>query len=81
MKPTTFEEANVQLTGGPGILNLPVFRRLESDGTWIVTSCWTLSEAEKLEVLATGCVYLSIQGVTHPPVLLTVAPPWEKSDD
>lgn len=81
MTPTTFPEANTTLSGGPApkygtadpVVDLPVHK----DGYSIV-SCWALSWRDRLRLLVTGRVWLSVLApVTHHPVKLTTESPFE----
>ena len=63
-KPVQFKQANDVLLGGDtGAADLPIFR-----GEQHVVSCWRLPWIRRVRVLLTGCVYLVVQGKTHPPV-------------
>lgn len=54
-----------QPAGGDEIIEVPV-----------VVSKWKLTEEELKEVNETGCVYLVVIGVTHPPLYLVGESPF-----
>jgi hypothetical protein len=67
------EKANGTLSGRPqreqgqDVADLPVVRIWDSAG-YSVTSCWRCSWRDRLRILFTGRVYLSVLGKTHAPV-------------
>jgi len=63
-KAVNFEQANDVLRGGDtGAADLPIYRADE-----YLVSCWRLPWIRRLRVLLTGCIYLVVQGKTHPPL-------------
>lgn len=75
MKPIDFPEANSTLGGGPGkkwglekgnVVDLPVFR-----GEGRIISCWQPSWGERLSILFSGKVWLTVLAArTHAPVAI-----------
>jgi len=69
-KPVEFEGTTTELKPPPGeedrISPLPVFR----NGS-VCVSCWELDDEERLELLATGRIFLSVwSGTSQPPVFV-----------
>jgi len=59
MKPIKFKEQNVTFAGNqPEYLPLPAFR--EVGGMGAVVSCWKLSFTERLRILFTGKLWVSL---------------------
>lgn len=57
----------------PEYQQLPILDH-ELGGTPIMTSMWTLSPEERLELVNGGMVFLDIVGTAHPPVMMRVGP-------
>lgn len=84
MEPVKFEGANDVLTGPAGTTEKEVgsmiFHR-GIDPNWnrypVITSCWQLSDEEKLEVIKTGKVYLRIWSDNTYPLSLSAFNPVE----
>ena len=77
MKPIKFHEANCTYAEDqPEYLPLPVFR--EKDGT--VTSLWKLTLKERIKILFTGKLWLTVLTFNKPlqPLLLRVDYPFRK---
>jgi hypothetical protein len=73
MKPTTFKEQNVVYAKNqPEYIPLPAFKENSKRGE--VVSCWKLSFIERIIVLFTGRVWLSLLSFNKPltPSLLAV---------
>jgi hypothetical protein len=76
-QPTAFPEANALLVGSPEdraagtVVDLPIHRHRDLDGSHHVISCWVLTPDEAAEVAFSGVVWLRSWGVTHPPILVT----------
>lgn len=71
MKPVDFKDKNMTLSA-PGCGELPA---LQTKDNCIVT-CWEMSEAEKKEFEKTGRIWLSVIGLKHPPVCMSVEQPY-----
>lgn len=71
MKPVDFEDKNMILKA-PGCGELPA---LQTKDNCIVT-CWEMSEKEKEEFEKTGRIWLSVIGLKHPPVCMSVEQPY-----
>ena len=78
MRPVAFSEATKTLGPPPGVSDedcgiLPVW----TDGE-ITTSCWRMGFGERIRLLSTGRLWLSvwIGGGTQPPVSLSTRPPF-----
>ena len=79
MRPIPFPEANsTYAKDQPEYLPLPAFR--EPDGT--VTSCWGLSWRERLQVLLTGRVWVTVLTFNQPlqPLALRTGYPFAQED-
>ncbi len=76
-----FDEANVVL-GKPEDMTvdecdaLSVLRTQTTGGVPVVVSCWKLTKEELEEVNRTGRVWLTVLGITMPPVALDGAKPF-----
>ena len=73
-----FPECNVTyVKNQPGYLPLPAFKAEAEDGE--VVSCWSLSFFERLEVLLTGRIWLSVLTFHKPlqPLWMTVNKPFK----
>lgn len=63
MKPIKFEHSNVEYgKNQPQYLPLPAYKDKEG----YVTSCWSLSFFERMQVLFTGRVYLTLGTFNEP---------------
>lgn len=63
MKPIKFKKMNVTFAEGqPEYLSLPAYK-VPNDHRGTVVTCWELSFLEKIKILFTGKVYISI--LTH----------------
>jgi len=71
MKPVEFENANAKLHA-PGCGELPVIQTKDN----CLVSCWEMSEAEKKEFEKTGKIWLTVIGLKHPPVCVSVEKPF-----
>jgi len=71
MKPVDFEDKNMILQA-PGCGALPA---LQTKDNCIVT-CWEMSEKEKEEFKKTGKIWLSVIGLKHPPICMSVEQPY-----
>ena len=71
MKPVDFEDKNMTLSA-PGCGALPA---LQTKDNCIVT-CWEMSEEDKEEFAKTGRIWLSVIGLKHPPVCMSVEQPY-----
>lgn len=71
MKPVKFEDANTKLTA-PGCGELPAIQTKDN----CLVSCWEMSEEEKKEFEKTGKIWLSVIGLKHPPICLSVEQPY-----
>ncbi len=82
MSPIRFKQQNGSLVGGPSaeygtgddVIDLPVHR-----GSGMVISCWRLSFWERLRLVLTGNVWLSVLGTNHAPVKLDAADPFTEA--
>ena len=80
MVPSSFAEANTVLDKPPAMDNcdaLSVLRAVTADGLPCVISCWKLTQDEVCELTRTGRLWVTIYGLTMPPIALTAAKPWE----
>jgi len=65
MKPIKFKEQNCTYAENqPEYLPLPAFKSLESDGQ--VISCWSLSFTERIRILFTGKLWVSLMAFHKP---------------
>jgi len=71
MKPVNFEDANAKMRA-PGCGELPVIQTKDN----CIVSCWEMSEEEKKEFEKTGKVWLTVIGLKHPPVCMSVEQPY-----
>ena len=71
MKPVEFENANGKLRA-PGCGDLPIIQTRDN----CLVSCWEMSEAEKKEFQKTGKIWLTVIGLKHPPVCMSVEKPF-----
>jgi len=72
MKPIKFKESNITFAENqPPYIPLPAFKNESQEGE--VISCWQLSFTERLKVLFTGKIWLSLLSFNKPltPSLLT----------
>jgi hypothetical protein len=81
MEPCNFEGSNVVLQRPDGMTDeecapLCVRREVLADTYPVVMSCWKLTEEEFQELLKTKRVWLTVYGVTMPPVALTTVKPF-----
>ncbi len=76
MEASSFDEANVALAAPAGMetdcTSLSVFRGVDQKGYPVVVSAWKLTEEEIKDLLAGKRLWLIINGVTMPPVALTM---------
>lgn len=75
MKPVEFPQQNVVFAKDqPEYLPLPAYR---SKNGCMVTSCWKMNFKERLRMLLTGRVYLSLLTFGNPlqPQIVSVSPP------
>lgn len=82
MKPIHFKGANCNYAESQEeYLTLPAYKHEDEDGT--VSSCWKLTRRERLKVLFTGKIYLSLLSFGKPltPQLLRVDSPIIESPD
>lgn len=75
MKPIRFKQMNQISTPPPDGNGHPV-PIYAADG--LLITCWGLSLFERLAVLLTGKIYLSVICEEMPPTLLIARPPFEK---
>lgn len=73
MTPTKFPECN-RTCVGEACGDLPV---LMTDGT--IVSCWRMTWWERLRVLLTGRVWLSVWGGGQPPVCIGTEKPFQEA--
>lgn len=71
MKPVKFEDANAKMIA-PGCGELPVIQTKDN----CLVSCWEMSEEEKKEFEKTGKIWLSVIGLKHPLVCMSVEQPY-----
>lgn len=71
MKPIETKDTNVVFTLD-GCGDLPAVAAHDENGTNYVITAWEISPEELEKLKETGIVYLSIVGMSVPPVLLTV---------
>jgi hypothetical protein len=71
MHPVDFKDKNIILKA-PGYGELPA---LQTKDNCIVTS-WEMSEAERKEFEKTGIIWLSVIGLQHPPICMSVEQPY-----
>lgn len=71
MKPVKFENANGKLRA-PGCGDLPIIQTRDN----CLVSCWEMSETEKKEFQKTGKIWLTVIGLKHPPVCMSVEKPF-----
>lgn len=71
MNPVDFEDKN-NILHAPGCGNLPVIQTRDN----CIVSCWEMSEEEKKEFRKTGKIWLTVIGLKHPPVCLSVEQPY-----
>lgn len=72
MKPVKFEDVNAKLIA-PGYGELPVIQTKDNG----IVSCWEMSEEEKKkEFEKTGKIWLTVIGLKHPPVCMSVEQPY-----
>ena len=82
MIPTSFAESNDYLSGPSDMTveqcaPLSVLRGVFAEvGLPAVISCWKLTKEELDEINRTGRVWLTVYGLTMPPVALTIAKPF-----
>lgn len=76
MKPVDFADKNLMLTA-PGSGKLPA---LQTKDNCIVT-CWEMSNKEKKEFEKTGKIWLTIIGLKHPPVCMSVEQPYSMTQN
>lgn len=57
------------------VFRLPVLMGRDLDGQPVVLSCWKLTDEERVAVLASGIVWLSLYGTNMQPALITVERP------
>lgn len=74
MHPTHIHGANVTLKGDEsrGVSDLKVMMRRYPDGTQTVTSEWRLSLFERIFVLFSGSVYVSVAAKEYPPIKVAI---------
>lgn len=71
MKPVKFEGANAKLIA-PGCGELPVIQTKDN----CLVSCWEMSEEERNNFEKTGRIWLSVIGLKHPFVCMSVEQPF-----
>lgn len=76
MKPVDFEEKNMILKA-PGCGELPAIQTKDN----CIVTCWKMSEAERKEFEKTGVIWLSVIGLKHPPVCMSVEKPFAMFTD
>lgn len=76
MKPVDFEEKNMILKA-PGCGELPAIQTKDN----CIVTCWEMSEAERKEFDKTGRIWLSVIGLKHPPVCMSVEKPFAMFTD
>jgi len=81
MRPIEFAEMNATLAKDQAAYRpLPVFVEPEADGA--MTSCWALSLRERLRVLVTGRIWLTVLTFNKPqqPVILRAEYPFQREE-
>lgn len=83
MIPTSFKETNQLLGAGnnPGTGDLPIARSLmdiEGKPVPCIVSCWKLSPEELQRIQETGKVWVTIMGVSMPPIQPMAFHPFEE---
>ncbi len=71
MDPVKFKHANGELTA-PGCGKLPIIKTKDN----CIVSCWKMSEEEKKRFQETGEVWLTVIGLKHPPICMSVEKPF-----
>lgn len=82
MKPTSFKETNQLLGAGnnPGTGDLPIARSLMPIGDQevpCIISCWKLSPEELDLIQQTGKIWISVMGMSSPPIWPMVCHPFD----
>lgn len=72
MKPIKFKESNINFVAD-GCGDLPAYKGCDQ-----IISCWHLTPLERLRVLCTGRIFLSIFGNAQPPVNVMAETPFVK---
>jgi hypothetical protein len=74
MHPTNIVGANVILKGDAsrGVSDLKVMMRKYADGTQTVTSEWKMTLSERIFVLFTGSIFVSVATDQFPPIKVQV---------
>lgn len=85
MIPSSFDESNEVLDKPPGMtydecVALSVWRGESADGVPLVVSQWRPTREELAEINRTGRVWLTVLGVTMPPVAISGDSPFEHVD-
>lgn len=76
MTPVKFKDANIKLTA-PGCGELPAIQTRDN----CIVTCWKMSEEEKKEFEKTGKIWLSVIGLKHPPICMSVEQPFAMFTD
>lgn len=85
MKPTSFKETNHLLCAGnnPGTGDLPIARSIMTvNGRPVpcIISCWKLSPEELELIQQTGKIWISVMGMSTPPICPMVSHPFDDLD-